>query len=150
MKTGWRMMLIYGWPFDTTQAIHRLIFSGTLEKYPSLKIVTHHLGAMLPFFDRRLEIESLDIPVKLPKPLSEYFKMIYGDTSIEGSVSALTCGYSFFGPDRIVFGTDYPFGPETGELRVRVNLNAIKSMDISEVDRTKILEGNAKKILKIN
>ena len=150
MKKGFRLMHILGWPFDTSQATCRLIFSGTLEKYPSLKIVTHHLGAMLPYFSRRLELSfnsySKD---KLPKPLSEYLKRVYGDTALEG-VAALACGYAFFGPDRMVFGTDYPFGPgKGGEVFVRNRLAAIKTMKIPKTHKAKILEINAKKLLKL-
>ena len=41
------MMHIFGWPFDTTQAVWRLIMGGVFERYPELKVITHHMGAML-------------------------------------------------------------------------------------------------------
>ncbi len=44
----------FGWPYETTLAMARLVFSGVLEKYPSLKFITHHCGAMLPFFSKRV------------------------------------------------------------------------------------------------
>ena len=43
MDKGWWMMQIFGWPFDTTQAIWRLIMGGVIDRFPSLKVVSHHL-----------------------------------------------------------------------------------------------------------
>lgn len=149
VKTGWRMLFVFGRPFDTTQAIHRLIFSGTMEKYPSLKFVAHHLGGMLPFFGRRLEVNLPTIPVKLPRPLPEYLDKVYGDTAVDGSVPAVGCGYAYFGPNRIVFGTDYPMGPEKGEIFARDNLNAVEKLKISDTQKNKIFEKNARKLLKL-
>lgn len=132
-----------------------LIFGKILEKYPTLKIVTHHLGAFLPF--SRVE-SSYDGPLKaklgLKKPLQEYFKQIYGDTALSGMgvirKEILSCGYAFFGPHRILFGTDYPFGAEKGEMFVRENLRAVKNMTLPEEEKTEILEKNAKELLKID
>ena len=148
---GWRMMHVFGWPFDTTQAVWRLIFGGVMDRYPSLKIVTHHLGAMFPYFSKRVEI-NIDIFLrdKLPRQISEYWDNIYGDTAMDGTVAAFPCGYAFFGSDRMVFGTDYPMGPENGEFFIRENLAGVKAMDIPAEYLEKILSGNAKRLLKIN
>lgn len=150
MEKGWRMMHIFGWPFDTTQAVWRLIFGGVLDRYPTLKIVTHHLGAMLPYFSRRIENNvNRFLKDKIKRPLSEYWKAIYGDTALDGSVASYPCGYAFFGPDRMLYGTDYPFGPEAGEDYIRENLNGLKAMNIPEAHKKKIFGESAKKLLKI-
>ena len=150
MQQGWRMMHIFGWPFDTTQAVWRLIFGGILDRYPSLKIITHHLGAMFPFFVRRVE-ENFNIYLKdsLPRHISKYWANLYGDTALDGTQAAYACGYAFFGPNRMMYGTDYPFGAEAGEDFVRSNLMGVKSMDIPLNEVSKILGLNAKEILKI-
>jgi aminocarboxymuconate-semialdehyde decarboxylase len=151
MDMGWRMMHVFGWPFDTTQAVWRLIFGGVIDRYPSLKIVTHHLGAMIPYFARRIEQNCKKyLNDKLPRHISEYWGNFYGDTALDGTVAAYPCGYAFFGPDRIVFGTDYPFGAEEGEDFIRSNLSGVKAMGIPAGDIEKILGGNAKKLLKID
>ncbi len=151
MEMGWRMMLVFGWPFDTTQAVWRLIFGGVIDRYSSIKIVTHHLGAMLPYFARRIEQSfNFSLKDKLPRHISEYWNNIYGDTAMDGTVSAFSCGYAFFGSDRMMYGSDYPFGAEDGEDFIRENLAGIKAMTIPIEDKQKILSGNAKKILKIN
>jgi aminocarboxymuconate-semialdehyde decarboxylase len=150
MARGWRMMHVFGWPFDTTQAIWRLIFGGVIDRFPSLKIVTHHLGGMIPYFHRRIEINfDVFLKDKLPRHISEYWGNIYGDTALDGTVAAYPCGYAFFGPNRMVFGTDYPMGTENGEFFIRENLEGVKAMDIAPEDLEKILGGNARKLLKI-
>lgn len=149
MEKGWRMMMIFGWPFDTTQAVWRLIFGGVLDRYPSLKVVVHHMGALFPYFARRLE-QSFNrfLKDKLPRHISEYWGNIYTD-NCDATASAYPCGYAFFGPDRLMYGSDYPFGPESGEGYIRANLSGIDSMDISPQDKAKILGENAKKLLKV-
>jgi predicted TIM-barrel fold metal-dependent hydrolase len=151
MEKGWRMMHLFGWPFDTTQAIWRLIFGGVIDRYPKLKIFTHHLGAMIPYFARRIQT-NFDgfLKDKLPRNISLYWGNIYGDTALDGTEAAYPCGYAFFGPDRMVFGTDYPFGPEAGEDFIRENLRGVKAMkDVSADNMNKILNGNARRLLKI-
>lgn len=150
MDEGWRMMQIFGWPFDTTQAIWRLLFGGVMDRFPTMKIVSHHLGAMLPFFIDRVEKNiNVFLAHKLKRPLSEYWKNLYADTAVDGTAAALPCGYAFFGPDRMMFGTDYPFGPAAGEDFVRSNLAAVQAMHIPADEKKKILGENAMKILKI-
>lgn len=150
MVTGWRMMHVFGWPFDTTQAVWRLIFGGIIDRFPSLKIVTHHLGAMFPYFRRRVEQNYLKfLKDKLPRPISEYWGNIYGDSAMDGTDPAFPCGYAFFGSDRIVFGTDFPYGLEEGEDFIRENLASIKGMKIGEEEKKKILGENARSLLKI-
>jgi len=150
MDSGWRMMHVFGWPFDTTQAVWRLIFGGVIDRYPSLKIVTHHCGTMFPYFARRIEQNfNAFLRDKLPRHISEYWGNIYGDTALDGTVAAYPCGYAFLGPDRMMYGSDYPFGAEAGEDFVRENLAGVKAMNIPVEDMRKILGENAQKLLKI-
>lgn len=150
MENGWRIMHIFGWPFDTTQAVWRMICGGVFERFPILKVVTHHMGAMLPYFARRAEGNfNRWFKDKMKKPISEYWKQIYGDTAVDGNTAAYPCGYAFFGPDRLMYGTDYPFGPEYGEYFLRENLAGVKAMNIPEEDKKKILGENARKLLKM-
>jgi aminocarboxymuconate-semialdehyde decarboxylase len=151
MDEGWRLMQMLGWPFDTSQAVWRLIQGGVLDRYPTLKIVTHHMGAMMPYFARRIEGNfNRNWRDKLGHDLSHYWQNIYGDTATDGTVASYPCGYAFFGPDRLMYGSDYPFGGEAGEDDVRENLAGVRTLDIPTRDMEKILGGNAKKLLKIN
>jgi len=151
-RKGWMNMLVLGWPFDTSQAAWRLVLSGTLDRFDSLKIVLHHYGAMLPFFSRRIEQSirrGLKHCLKEGKDITEYWKNFYGDTALNGSVASYPVGYAFFGPDRTVFGTDYPFGPEGGEDFYRENLLGVRAMNLPAEEMEKVMGGNAERLLKI-
>jgi len=151
MEEGYRMMHVFGWPFDTTQAVWRLIMGGVIDRFPTLKIVTHHMGAMFPYFQRRIEQNfNKFLPNQLPRHISEYWGNIYGDTAVDGTRGAYSCGYAFLGADRMMYGSDHPFGAEEGEDFIRENLAGVKALDIPEEDMKKILGGNAKALLKID
>lgn len=150
MENSWRFLHIFGWDYDNTQAVWRLIFGGVLDHFPTLKIITHHLGNYIPFFVRRIE-QNFDVFLKdkLPRHISEYWGNIYGDTAVDGTPGAMPCGYGFFGSDRMLYGSDYPFGAEAGEDFIRENLAGVKAMYIPQYEKEKILGLNAQKILKI-
>ena len=149
---------LFGWPYDTTTAMARLVFSGIMEKYPTLKIVTHHCGGLVPFYAERIrqftqsgELRRLgEYGQALKKAAIDYFKLYYADTAIYGNTPALMCGYSFFGPDHILFGIDFPLGDtEQGDRNYRQTINAIEEMAISDEDKKKIYEDNARKLMRL-
>jgi predicted TIM-barrel fold metal-dependent hydrolase len=148
---------LFGWPYDTTSAMARLVHSGIMEKYPNLKIVTHHCGGMVPFYAERIRqfTQLLDRRAEkgqklLRKEAIYYYKMFYADTAIYGNPSALMCGYTFFGADHLVFGVDFPLGDiENGDRNYRQTINAIEEMDISDGDRKKIYEDNARNLMRL-
>jgi aminocarboxymuconate-semialdehyde decarboxylase len=144
------LFMSFAWPFETTLALGRLVYSGVLEKYPNLKIVSHHCGAMIPFFSARIQPVAVvgegDI-TKLTKPPEQYFKRIYGDTVLGGNTSALMCGYSFFGADHMVFSTDYPY--PGADLGVEAVIKAIERMSITEEEKARIFSKNVRQLLKL-
>ena len=146
---------IFGWPFDTTAAMTRLIFAGILEKFPTLKFITHHCGGMVPFFADRLIVHydnglerlgAKHFPGLTKHPV-DYFRMFYADTALDGNPSALRCGLEFFGEDHLLFGTDVPYDVENGGVSIRETVRAIEAMGASESVRNKIYEGNARRLL---
>ncbi len=157
---------IFGWPFDTTLATARLVYSGVLEKFPRLKLVTHHSGGVMPYLSERIRDihdqteefralyseENVDAPGQASgrrHPL-DVFRMFYTDVALSGSLPALRCSYAFFGARQLVFGTDYPFSPEQGERFIRANLAAVNSLEITTEERTRILAENAKELLHLS
>ncbi len=146
----------FGWPYETALILSRLVFSGIMERYPALKVVSHHLGGgMIPFFWGRMT-ESYDpteqqqkIGRILPKPLFDYFSRFYYDTAVGGNAAAIRCAYEVFGGDQLVFATDSPHGPGGGELRLANYPGVIKSLGFSEADNKKIFEDNARRILNL-
>jgi predicted TIM-barrel fold metal-dependent hydrolase len=161
-KSKYEIWWLFGWPYETSACMARIVFSGMLQKLPSLKIITHHLGAMAPYFDERIGLgmdqmgartsdEDYGALLKrLGKRPLDYFKMFYGDTSVNGSAPAIRCGLDFFGPDRVLFGTDCPFDPEGGPAFIRESIRAIDSLKLTESVRNKIYHGNAMKMLRLH
>jgi uncharacterized protein len=149
------MFSLFGWPYDTTAAMARLVFSGIMEKYPNLKIVTHHMGGMVSFYAERIRqftqlFENRGTIPWLKKAPLDYFKKFYADTAIYGNTPALMCGHAFFGADRILFGIDFPLGDvECGDRNYRQTINAIEQMKISDEDRKKIYEDNARTLMRL-
>lgn len=145
---------IFGWLFETSLALSRLVFSGIMEAYPDLKIITHHMGAMIPHFSERIRgfYEAREMfPrakfISLPKDPLEYFKRFYGDSVLNGAVHAFECGYKFFGPGHILFATDYPFGPGKGEPWIEGALDQIGATDLPQAEKDQILGGNLQKLI---
>ena len=149
---------MFGWPYETTAAMARLVFSGILEKYPNIKFITHHCGAMIPFFDQRMaggqDYAEVHLKAKWKQTLNippiEYFRRFYADTALNGSTAGLMCGYAFFGATRIVFATDFPYDSENGDRFTREVINSIEVMDIPDLEKDMIFEGNAKMLLHLN
>jgi hypothetical protein len=84
----------FGWPYDSSVAMARLAFSGIFDRHPQLKIITHHMGAMIPYFAGRIEqgwglemgartppSESHLLPGPLKRPAPDYFRMFYAKPS---------------------------------------------------------------------
>jgi aminocarboxymuconate-semialdehyde decarboxylase len=150
---------VLGWPYETSVAMARFVFSGLLEKLPDLRLVTHHCGAMIPFLSGRAETlwaqlgarsadgSDAEILKRMSKKPIEYFKMFYADTVLGGSAPALRCGLDFFGIDKIVFASDCPFDPENGPMFIREGIRSIEDLKLSDEDRRKIYFGNALKLL---
>ena len=151
-EAGYDLAHTFGWPFETILVLSRLVFSGIMERYPTLKIVSHHLGGALPFFWGRIEEtyvterqEAL-IGKVMQKPLYDYFSLFYYDTAVGGNASAIKCAYDIFGADKLVFATDAPFGPGSGEVRLAEYPKIIESLGLPEADKNKIFAGNVQKI----
>lgn len=153
---AWAMdRAVFGLPVASARAITRLVYSRVFDLYPTIKFITHHCGAGLSFFANRIEMhylmfgESEGFELGLKKPVPDYFKMFYGDSALHGNTAALMCGYAYFGSDRILFGTDMPFGSESGLWPVRKTIDSIDQMSISEGERQKIYAGNAQRLLRL-
>ena len=146
---------LFGWPYDTSAAMARLVYSGIMEKYPGLKVVTHHLGGMVPFYAERIrqfsQLQNIrSRSFNLKREAIDYFKMFYADTAIYGHTPGLMCGYEFFGPDRVIFGIDFPLGDiEGGDRNYRQTINAIEAMPIPDEHKKNIYEDNARRLMRL-
>ena len=158
-RSKYELWFTIGWPYQTTVAMCRLAFSGIFEDFPNLKIITHHVGAMIPMLEGRIENglkmyggrtapelrEELTKTKMKGNPL-DTFKKYYADTASFGSVSAIRAGIDFFGVDHILFASDMPFDPEKGPGYIDRTLKCIEKLDVSDSEREAILHGNAERV----
>jgi aminocarboxymuconate-semialdehyde decarboxylase len=138
----------------------RLVFSGLFDRHPNIKILTHHMGGMLPYFSgraalgwdqlgvRTTDADYVSLRHSMRKRPVDYFRDFYADTALFGGASATACGLDFFGGDRVMFATDTPFEPSPG-IFLRETIRAIDSLALSEDDRDRIYRRNAERLLKI-
>jgi uncharacterized protein len=157
-KSKYEIWWTFGWPYETSAAMQRLVFSRLFDRLPRIKIVAHHLGAMIPYFEGRVgygldqfgartaDEDYEGLLKSLKKRPYDYFKMFWGDTAVFGSRAATECGLSFFGPDQVVFASDAPFDPEGGSLYIRETIKVIDGLAISESDRAKLYQHNAERL----
>lgn len=143
----------FGWPYETQAACARLVFSGLFDRHPNIKIVTHHGGGGIPFFDGRIEEGFRTLGARtsdedyskvipsLKRPLLDYFKMFYADTALMGGSIGVKASLEFFGPDRVVFATDSPFAP------IVPTLEAIKRLDLEPSVLERMNQDNAEKLM---
>jgi predicted TIM-barrel fold metal-dependent hydrolase len=131
----------WGFTVETATQGIRLILSGVLDAYPNVKIILGHMGEGLPFLLWHID-HALSRPGNRPVSFRERFSQhFYITTSGNFSTPALLCSIMELGVDRILFSVDWPFVP---------NLPGTKWMNelqLSAEDKTKILSGNAKRLL---
>jgi predicted TIM-barrel fold metal-dependent hydrolase len=151
----------FGWPYETSAAMTRMVFSGFFDRLPSLKVITHHMGAMIPFFDGRVgpgldqfgsrtsDEDYEGLLARMRRRPIDYFRMFYADTALAGGRSGIRCGLDFFGARQVVFATDCPFDPEGGPMFIRTIPDAIDSLGLSDEERDGIYFGNALRLLKL-
>jgi predicted TIM-barrel fold metal-dependent hydrolase len=157
-KSKYEVWWLFGWPYDTSAFMARLVFSGLMERYPGLKVITHHAGGMVPFFSGRVGPGMDSFGARTPDDEAELlegdmhgrpldgFKRFYADTAVFGAPHALRCAYDFFGIDHMLFASDMPFDPIQGTF-IRDTIADIEALGLPEAEQKKIYESNAKEIL---
>lgn len=157
---------MFGWPFDTTIAIARLVFNGVLDRHPNVRVVSHHLGGYIPYVEERMyswvqtrreyaETEHADAYTgteaiaSLSEPIESYFDRVYADTAVSSRerTHALESGLAFFGEDNVLFGADLPFGEKGGVGWMEKTIPTIENMDISETAKRKIFAENVERLI---
>jgi predicted TIM-barrel fold metal-dependent hydrolase len=146
--------LIFGWAYDSTVAMTRLVYGRILERFPEINWVVADVGGVLAFFAQRAiniytgRTDEIRHKYGLKENPLDSFRRFFVDTA-DHPASTLRCVKDFFGPDRMVLGTNYPYGPEEGCVLVKNSLKALEGLDLSAGDKEKILGDNAARILGI-
>ena len=146
---GWLSNVI-GNPLDTTIALQHLIFEGTLDKFPRLKVCAAHGGGYLPSYAPRsdhgcfISPQNCDANIVLKKKPTEYLNQLYFDALVF-TPEALRHLVAQVGASQVVIGTDHPIPWEEHPVD---HIMATKSL--SDAQKVAILGGNAAKLLGIN
>jgi aminocarboxymuconate-semialdehyde decarboxylase len=144
MTEYWLMPLI-GFPYDTTLAAAKLVFSGVARRFRGIKWILAHLGGAIPYLAERLDrgyFAFRECRENIDRPPSEYLRQFYFDT-VNFDPGALRLAIEFAGADHIVAGSDYPH--QIGSLDKMVS--SIADLDLPEVAKEGILGGNAARLL---
>jgi len=154
-RSQYEIWWTFGWPYETSVALARLVFSKIMDELPDLKVIAHHAGGMVSFFEGRVgpgwdqlgtrtsHVDYSGLLRELKKRPIDYFRGFYADTATFGSQAAIRCALEFFGADHMVFASDAPFDPEKGPMYIRETIRAIDGLGLSEGDRRKVYRDNA-------
>ncbi len=145
-----------GWPADTTVAVGRLVLSGHRDRFPNVTLLISHLGGMIPTYLSRLSWAT-GSPQCTHNP-EHYYRSFYYDTAGEVRAPSIKAVCELIGVDRVVYGSDYPFGQATfnGAPPVErmppgsifsTTLRAIDALDLPNEAKDKIRFGNAQRLL---
>jgi uncharacterized protein len=160
-RSEYEIWWTFGWPYETSAAMARLVFAGHFDRFPALKIITHHMGAMAPYFAGRIgpgwdqlgartsDRDLSTVLTGLRKRPFDYFKLFYADTALFGAYDATVCGLAFFGADHVLFASDAPFDPEKGPMYIRETIAVIDRLPVSDPERENIYWRNAVRLLKL-
>jgi aminocarboxymuconate-semialdehyde decarboxylase len=160
-RSEYEIWWTFGWPYETSAAMSRIVFAGLFDRHPGLKIVTHHMGAMAPYFEGRIgpgwdqlgartsDVDYSGVLESLKRRPLDYFRMFYADTALFGSYAATVCGLAFFGVDRVLFASDAPFDPEKGPMYIRETIGVIDRLSITDEERATIYWRNAAAMLRL-
>ncbi len=144
MTDFWLMPLV-GFPFDTTLAAAKLVFSGVVDRFPSIRWVLTHLGGAIPYLTERLDRgfhAFIECRQHIDRPPSDYLRQFYFDT-VNFDANALRLAIEFAGANHVLAGSDYPH--QIGSIPRM--LESLRGLDLSDEDRRAIMGGNAEKLL---
>ena len=131
------LMPSMGFIYDTTLATTRLIQSGIFDDEPGFELIVPHVGGVMPYLGGRIRA-NVKGTIHMA---SEYFPRIYVDT-VAHDDAALTHCYRVIGADRMLLGTDHPFG--NGH-----HIGMVDRLDCTEEEREAIYHGNAERLLRL-
>lgn len=135
----------WGWHYETALHIMRLALSGTLDKFPRLKLIIGHMGEALPFVLARCQHQLAADTAYLARPLSQIItEQVYVTSAGFFSNPPFLAALQTFGLDHLMFSVDYPYASNADGRAFLDNL------PLSPADREKFAHGNADRLLKLD
>jgi len=133
--------------FDTTICIGKLLMAEIFKKYPNLKFIFAYFGGVTPFIKHRYDatyqmLRGINFVKDLGDLPSEYLKRIYVDTSGDTTLANFISSLELFGPEHILWGSDYP-----AKKDFKGAIDIVQKLEISSVDKEAILSGNLEKMI---
>lgn len=116
---------------DTSRAVGQLLFNGVFERYPRIRWIISHAGAMIPYIHFRMRLGEMnpEVAARVPKGTLHYLQNLYYDTALSTSEAVFAALQNFAKPDHILFGSDYPLAPEFVTQRETEAIDASKVLD---------------------
>lgn len=131
-------------PFDTTRTVASLIFGGVLARYPTIRWIMSHAGGAIPYLSGRVEVLTTNNPALrefIPNGFSAELGKLYFDCALSANPVMFEAMSREVSVDRIVFGTDFPFGPK-GQMQLAAA--GLEAMAWNARDKQKIQYSNAR------
>jgi aminocarboxymuconate-semialdehyde decarboxylase len=147
---------VFGWPYESSAAVMRLVFGGIMQEHPELKILVHHTVAMVPFFHGRMESmfamfaeeQALETGGRLTAPPLEYFRRFYGDLGAF-SAGAVNVARDFLGADHLLFGSDAPFDATGGAWSIRASIESVQRSACTDAEKQAIFTTNVERFFNL-
>ena len=139
---------VIGNPLNSTIAVSYLIFDGTLERHPGLKLLVAHGGGFLASYHARMDHAHAareDCRVRITRQPSDYLQRLYFDTVLFDP-EHIAYLVSRFGADHVLLGTDFPYDMAEDDPVGLVR----RAPGLSDADRAAICGGNAARLLGID
>jgi predicted TIM-barrel fold metal-dependent hydrolase len=135
-----------GWGWHSEVAIHilRMVFAGTFDKHPKLKMIIGHMGEMLPVMLARIDdVGAADIGHLKRLPSKTITDQVWITTSGVFTQPPFVAALQTFGIDRIMFSVDYPFARDAQGRKF------LDEVALAPADMAKLCHGNADALLKL-
>lgn len=135
------------YPFETTRTATSLVMSGAMSRYRNVRFILSHAGGTLPFLVPRLALSISMMPEVAERVGDTHaaIRSFYFDTALSAGTAALASLAQVADPDRILFGTDFPFAPT---FAIRNFGSVLDAIDVPGIDMTQVYGQNAARLLR--
>jgi predicted TIM-barrel fold metal-dependent hydrolase len=123
---------LYEFPFETTRTVANLLYSGTLDRYPDLRLILSHAGGAVPYLAKRLTFGPIiraALKGRAPRNAVASLRRLYYDLAMAATPFSLPSLHALVDPSHILFGSDYPFVPETDNAENVAGLTSYDGFD---------------------